>query len=274
MAEKSTSLSASSIRRRWSASSSDLRVTFSVAMTVRSATSLRISSSARRVSASMSLRVDSSSSSRYSLAAPFASSMCESAALRERATMSSACSRASLSRARYSSSSSSASSLVRAAALIDSSIARRRLSSASPISGKANLRRISIEAPNAISVQSISPTLGETRKLPPPSSSPPASVAARTSVAMSVNASMVSGLGEEERDQAEDEGVERDGLGQREAEPADRLQLGRHLGLAGYRLDLLAEDDADADAGADRAETCSDAERDRTPRIGDRLGVG
>ena len=43
--------------RRWSSSSSDLRVTFSVASTVRSATSLRISSSARRVSASMSRRV-------------------------------------------------------------------------------------------------------------------------------------------------------------------------------------------------------------------------
>ena len=56
-AEKSTSDSASWISRRWSSPSSDLRVTFSVASTVRSATSLRISSSARRVSCSMSRRV-------------------------------------------------------------------------------------------------------------------------------------------------------------------------------------------------------------------------
>ena len=46
-AEKSTSASASSTSRFWSSSSSDLRVTFSVASTVRSATSLRICSSER-----------------------------------------------------------------------------------------------------------------------------------------------------------------------------------------------------------------------------------
>jgi hypothetical protein len=68
---------------------------------------------------------------------------------------------------------------------------------------------------------------------------------------------------EEEGDQAEDERVEGDGLGQREAEPADALQLVLHLGLAGDRLDLLAEDEADADAGADRAEPGADAEGDR-----------
>ena len=47
------------------------------------------------------------------------------------------------------------------------------------------------------------------------------------------------------------------------AEPADALQLVFHLGLAGDRLDLLTEDEADADAGADRAEAGSDAEGDR-----------
>ena len=36
-----------------------------------------------------------------------------------------------------------------------------------------------------------------------------------------------------------------------------------HLGLAGDRLDHLAEDVADADAGADGAEAGADAERDR-----------
>src|SRR5262249_38743008 len=58
--EKSRSPIASSIRRRWSASSSDLRVTFSAAIRLRSATSSRICSSARRVSASLCLRVSSS----------------------------------------------------------------------------------------------------------------------------------------------------------------------------------------------------------------------
>ena len=110
-AEKSTSSSASSIRRRWSSSSSDLRVTFSVATTVRSATSLRISSSARRVSASMSRRVGSISSSRCFVGVGLRLVLQRSAALRARATMSSACSRASFRRARYSASSSSASLL-------------------------------------------------------------------------------------------------------------------------------------------------------------------
>src|SRR5262245_44506281 len=52
--EKSSSLSACSTSLRWSSSSSVLRVTFSVAMIVRSATSLRMSSSARCVAASIS----------------------------------------------------------------------------------------------------------------------------------------------------------------------------------------------------------------------------
>ena len=64
--EKSTSARASSIRRLVVVSSSDLRVTFSVVSTVRSATSLRIRSSERRVSASMSRRAAASSSSRFS----------------------------------------------------------------------------------------------------------------------------------------------------------------------------------------------------------------
>ena len=61
---KSSSASASSTSRFWSSSVSDLRVTFSVASTVRSATSARISWIARRVSASMSRRVCSIISSR------------------------------------------------------------------------------------------------------------------------------------------------------------------------------------------------------------------
>ena len=71
--EKSTSASASSTRRFWSSSSSDLRVTFSVASTVRSATSLRICSSERRVSVSMSRRAAATSSSRLALPSAVAS---------------------------------------------------------------------------------------------------------------------------------------------------------------------------------------------------------
>src|SRR5438876_4929359 len=64
-------------------------------------------------------------------------------------------------------------------------------------------------------------------------------------------------------DQAEDEGVEHDRLGQREAEPLDARDLVAHLRLAGDRLDHLAEDVADSDARADGAEARADAEGDR-----------
>src|SRR4051794_24995897 len=245
------------MRRRWSSSSSDLRVIFSVAVTVRSATSLRSSSSARRVSCSMSRRADASICSRCCAASAFVSSLRFSAALRARATMSSACSRASRSRPRYSWSSSSASCLARCADSIDSSIATRRLSSASAIRGKASLFSRYSVMPKASSAQIISPSSGLTRKLPPP----PCSAASR----------VVIGL-EEECDQAEDERVEDDRLGEREAEPLDARDLLAHLRLAGDRLDHLAEDVADADARADRAEAGADAEGDRLEAVGRRLG--
>src|SRR5262249_35986645 len=93
--EKSTSERASSISFLWSSAVRDLRATFSVVSTVRSATSLRICSSERRVSASMSRLAASTSSSRFSLPSSVASCLVVSAAFRARATMSSACSRAS-----------------------------------------------------------------------------------------------------------------------------------------------------------------------------------
>ena len=103
----------------WSSSVSDLRVTFSVASTVRSATSLRISWIARRVSASMSRRVCSISSSRLALARLDGLALVRPRRpCGARATISSACSRASLSRSRYSASSSSA-SLARALGGVD-----------------------------------------------------------------------------------------------------------------------------------------------------------
>ena len=97
--------------------------------------------------------------------------------LRARATISSAWSRASASRSRYSASSSSASVRVRSAESIDSSIACWRLSSASAMRGNANFASTYSEMPKTTSVQIISPTSGETRKLPLPSSPPPASAA-------------------------------------------------------------------------------------------------
>src|SRR5256885_2441231 len=76
------------------------------------------------------------------------------------------------------------------------------------------------------------------------------------------DAARASLLSEEERDEAEDERVEHDRLGEREAEPLDRGDLVAHLRLAGDRLDHLAEDEADADARTDRAQAGADAERD------------
>src|SRR3954453_2633121 len=102
--------------------------------------------------------------------------------------------------------------------------------------------------PNATSVQIITPIPGWTRKFPPPE-------AVTTDVCR-----LAIRLREEECDQAEDERVEHDRLGEREAQPLDRCDLVTHLGLAGDRLDHLAEDVADADAGTDRPEAGADAQ--------------
>ena len=79
-------------------------------------------------------------------------------------------------------------------------------------------------------------------------------------------------LDDERGEQAGDEAVEEARLGQREAEPLQLGDLVAHLGLAGDRLDRLAEDDADADAGADGAEAAADAEADRLAGLGDFFG--
>src|SRR5215218_8879556 len=118
--------------------------------------------------------------------------------------------------------------------------------------------------PKASSVQIISPRLGLTRKLPP-SSSPPLSCAMTSKLAMSP--SNPNGL-EEEGDQAEDERVEDDRLGEGEAEPLDARDLLAHLGLPCDRFDHLAEDVADADARANRAEAGAYAEGDRLEVVG------
>src|SRR3954469_19893472 len=229
-------------------------------MTVRSATSLRISWMARRVSASMSRRVSSSISSRASFEDSLASRSWTSAAFFARETISSACWRASVRRSRYSASSCSASCLVRSATSIDSSIACWRLSSASAIRGNASLASRNIATKNTISVQIIRPTPGLTRKLPPLSDEDD-EAAVTVTVARVEN--IRSGL-EEEGQQAGHEAVEHAGLGEREAQPLERGDLVAHLGLTGDRLDHLAEDVADADAGTRGPEAASDAEGDGT----------
>src|SRR5919206_1896214 len=96
--------------------------------------------------------------------------------------------------------------------------------------------------PKTSSVQIISPTFGLTRKEPLPLSAPMTRVG------------LIVGL-EEEGDQARHEAVEEARLGEGEAEPLDTGDLVAHLGLPGDRLDDLAEDDADADAGAHGTES-------------------
>ena len=185
-AEKSSSPSASWTSRRWSSGVSVLRVTFSVASTVRSATSLRISWIARRVSASMSRRVCSSSSSRWRRAASSDSRSCSSAALRARATISSACWRASCSRSRY-----SCEQLVglglRALGRVDRLLDRLLALVERLLDPREReLRRNHSVTPKAISVQIISPSSGVTRKLPPSSAvgAPPLALRLRPGRAM------------------------------------------------------------------------------------------
>ncbi len=72
--------------------------------------------------------------------------------------------------------------------------------------------------------------------------------------------------------QARHEAVEEAGLGKREAEPLQLRDLVAHLGLTGNRFDGLAEDQADADAGADGAEASADAEADRLSGLGGFFG--
>ena len=77
-------------------------------------------------------------------------------------------------------------------------------------------------------------------------------------------------LDQDVREDRAEQAVEHDGLGEGEAEPLDALQLAAQLGLAGDRLDHRAEDVADADAGAERAETDTESEADRLAGLRDR----
>src|SRR5215216_4254824 len=75
------------------------------------------------------------------------------------------------------------------------------------------------------------------------------------------SASTIIVLDEHVGQKAAEQAVEDDGLGEREPEPLDPLQLSTELRLPGDGLDHRAEDVADANAGAERAQ--SDAERER-----------
>ena len=173
--------SASSTSRRWSSAVSVLRVTFSVARTVRSATSLRISWIARRVSASMSRRA--CAMQLLALGAALLRGLAPRGSrppcARGRRSPRPAA-RASLRRSRYSSSSSSASLRVRSAVSIESSIALLALvERLGDRAGTRTSRSSRSETPKTTSVQIISPTPGVTRKLPPPSSAAASVVAGR-----------------------------------------------------------------------------------------------
>src|SRR5687768_10689257 len=136
--------------------------------------------------------------------------------------------------------------------------------------GNASFQSRSIVRPKTSSVQIISPTSGVTRKLPP-SSSPPCSASVCAKKRTLVRVASI-GLLEEERDETRDQAVEEARLGESEAEPLDAGDLVAHLGLARHGLDDLAEDDADADAGAHGAEATADTEGDRLARVRAVLG--
>ncbi len=148
-------------------SSSDLRVTFSVAITVRSATSR-----ADLVDRPAGLGLDVATGLLEQLLALGARRL---DALRVRAPrrpaaarvmISSACARASASRSRYSASTCSASLRSFAAASISPDRVARACRAPAPIAGNTHLRRIRNEITNTTSTQIISPTLGVIRNEP------------------------------------------------------------------------------------------------------------
>src|SRR3712207_93996 len=70
-------------------------------------------------------------------------------------------------------------------------------------------------------------------------------------------------LGPLSDDEAQDEPEERERLGERDAQEHRGADHARRLGLARHGLDGLADEEADADAGADRGEAVHEALADR-----------
>ena len=87
-----------------------------------------------------------------------------------------------------------------------------------------------------------------------------------------LDASTVLNSDEDVGEEAADQAVEHDRLGEGEAEPLDSLQLAAQFGLAGDGLDHRAEDVADADAGSERAEADAERKRDRLAGVCDVAG--
>src|SRR5438309_5236700 len=133
--------------------------------------------------------------------------------------------------------------------------------------GKASLESRNIVTPKTSSVQIISPMPGSIRK--PPLE---ASTRAPEGIACAIEPSIDSD--DERGEQPGHEPVEEARLGQSEAEPLQLRDLVAHLGLAGDRLDCLAEDDADAHTGAHGAEATADSEADRLTGLGGFFGDG
>src|SRR6056297_1630414 len=79
------------------------------------------------------------------------------------------------------------------------------------------------------------------------------------------------GCGRSLDEHGDDEADQRDGFGERHTQEHGRPDHAGRLGLASHRLDGLADEEADADAGADRREAIADAGADRTEvcRLGD-----
>src|SRR3954454_1641651 len=79
-------------------------------------------------------------------------------------------------------------------------------------------------------------------------------------------------LDEDVRQNRAEQAVEHDRLGEREAEPLDALELTTELGLPCDRLDHRSEDVADANAGAEGAETDAECKADGLAGLGDIAG--
>src|SRR5690349_24741057 len=135
-------------------------------------------------------------------------------------------------------------------------IALRRSSSSPAIRPRANFLRMNRTIRNVTSVQMLSPRSGLIRPLLS-SSSAASARNGRYCRAPSISS------GDEEGDEGHEQGVEGDGLRQREAEEHHALEVAAQLGLPRDALDRLADQVPHAHAGPDRAEGGAEAERQR-----------
>src|SRR5690606_33112960 len=121
------------------------------------------------------------------------------------------------------------------------SIFSARSSSTAFMRGSTNFMKTATKITRKIADQKISSGSGMSSLQP--GTSPPAS------------ARIISAASE---DQAGDDRQQREDLGERDTDQHGGLQLRAHLGLTGLRLGGLADEDAEADARADRGEAVAD----------------